>query len=127
MTNGSGEDAARTIDELRTWRTRPERDLGIASAILDLRKRSQRTHRRLGDLIDLWRAIVPPRLADHTRIASYRAGVLHVVVDSTAAQFELDRALREGLEAALRSRFRGTLVSVRPAAGRAGVSLSLEP
>lgn len=113
MSETSGEQAARTIEQLRGWRTRTDRDLGIAAAVNDLRKRSQRTQRRLGDLIEIWRAVIPPRLADHTAITGYRAGVLQVIVDSAPAQFELDRALREGLEATLRSRFRGTLVAVR--------------
>ena len=46
------------------------------------------------------------------RMTSMRGGVLRVTVPSSTVGYELDRLLREGLLADLRSRFRGTLSRV---------------
>jgi hypothetical protein len=72
-----------------------------------------RTHRRLGEFIDLWERTVPPRLAAQTTVTGIRAGTAHVLVESSAALYELDRLLREGVEQTLRSQYRGTLIRVR--------------
>jgi hypothetical protein len=69
-------------------------------------------------LIELWEGLIPPELAARTALTSLRRGVLHVVVDSSSAGFELDRRLRGGLAHELRRQFRGTLVRVKTRVGR---------
>jgi hypothetical protein len=72
-----------------------------------------RTHRRIGELIEIWEQVIPPELAAHSRIVSLRGSVLHVAVDSAPALYEIDHVLRAGGTDDLRRRFRGTLVRVR--------------
>lgn len=112
-------DPARQIETLRALRSRPERDLRVGDLIKRTLKENSQRQKRLGQLIDLWEELVPRDLAAKTVIEHLRAGVLHVTVDSSATAYELDRQLREGLEALLRSRYRGTLVRVKVKVGAA--------
>lgn len=105
--------AAREIDRLRAARVRPARDLSIASLINATHKRAADVQRRLGELIEIWEALVPEELSSHTRLTALRGSVLHVAVDSSPIAFELDRLLREGLDVALRQRYRRTLTRVK--------------
>ena len=104
---------AHEIERLREHRARPGRNLSIAAMIEATRKRSERARRQLGQLIELWHSFVPAEIADRTTLTALRGGVLHVTVDSSAVAYELDRLLREGLLAQLRSAYRGTLTRVK--------------
>lgn len=106
-------DVARQIEQLRANRVKPGRDTSISALINSTARSAQRTHKKLGELIDLWETHVPAPLANQTAITGLRAGTLHVAVADAAARFELDRLLREGLEQTLRLAYRGTLVRVR--------------
>jgi hypothetical protein len=106
-------DPARAIEQLRATRARRQFDHSITSIIAGTQKNAMRTHRRLGEFIDLWERTVPPRLAAQTTVTGIRAGTAHVLVESSAALYELDRLLREGVEQTLRSQYRGTLIRVR--------------
>jgi CheY-like chemotaxis protein len=101
------------IERLRRLRQRPQRDLSIHALIESAAENARKTQKRLGAIIDLWEELMPTDMAARTRIQSLRGGTLHVAVDSSATSYELDRLLREGLEAELRSRYRGTLIRVR--------------
>jgi hypothetical protein len=59
---------------------------------------------RLGGVAAAWLDVVPPSLADLATIEGVRGGTLSLSVDSASAKFRLDRALREGLDAAMRRR-----------------------
>jgi hypothetical protein len=105
--------AAREIERLRAMRARRTKDLAITGIVAATRKQAADVHRRLGELIELWDALVPAEIADHTRLTALRGGVLHVAVDSSAIAYELDRLLREGLLVTLRQRHRRTLARVK--------------
>jgi hypothetical protein len=111
-------DPARQLQQLRQLRCWPERDVSIARVIASTADHAKRTQKKLGELIELWEELVPPEVASHTSITGLRAGVLHVIVDSSAAGFELDRLLRTGLLDTLRTRFRGTLLRVKTRVGK---------
>lgn len=106
-------DAARQIEQLRDHRVRPEVDTSISSIISAAASKAQKTHKRLGRLIDLWEQLVPEKLASQTAITSLRAGTVHVAAADAATHYEIDRLLREGLEQQLRASYQGTLVRVR--------------
>jgi hypothetical protein len=105
------------IQRLQGWRGRKGRDLSIAQVLESEVDQAAKTHKRLGELIDLWRDIVPEALASHTRLTGFRNGVLQVKVDSSSILFEIDRLLRGGAESELRRQFRGSLSRVNARIG----------
>jgi len=105
------------IEQLRQRRAPKAKDLSIASVVAATADHAARTHKKLGELIALWEGLVPANIAAHTSLSGLRGGVLHVIVDSSSIAFELDRMLRSGLTADLRSRFHGTLVRVKTRIG----------
>lgn len=109
----SAEQAARAIERLREYRVRRKPDLSVTPMIEAIARRSTRAEKRLGQLVDLWEAGIPPEIAAHTRLKSLRGGVLHATADSAAVAYELDRLLREGLLATLRKSYNGPLSRVR--------------
>jgi hypothetical protein len=106
-------DPRRRIEQLQKFRGRRERDISIENIVRQTAQGATRTHQKLGQLIDLWGQVIPDDIASRTRITALRGGVVHVEADSASDRFELDRLLREGAEAELRRRYRGTLVGVR--------------
>jgi len=110
------------IEKLRKLRARPARDLSIAGVIADAASTAARTHKKLGELIELWERLVPADIAAHTSLTGLRGGVLHLIVDSSSTSFELDRLLRCGLTDQLRRQYRGTLVRVKTRIGRIGTT-----
>ena len=105
------------IQRLQAWRGRKTADLSIASIMESEVEKAAKTHKRLGELIDLWREVLPEALTAHTVLTGFRNGVLQVKVDSSATLFEIDRLLRGGMETELRSRFRGSLSRVKTRIG----------
>lgn len=106
-------DVASQIERRRRLRARRRPPLTICGDVRAVAAEATRTHRRLGHLIELWEAMVPREVADHTTLVALRRGVAHVSVDSASTGYELDRLLRGGLTEDLRRRFRGTLVRVK--------------
>jgi DNA-binding transcriptional ArsR family regulator len=100
------------IERRRALFGRRQRNLSIADMVAGIRRTSERTNRRLGEIVALWEEMLPADLVEQTRMTSMRGGVLRVTVPSSTVGYELDRLLREGLLADLRSRFRGTLSRV---------------
>lgn len=98
-------------------RRRLERDPGITRFVSRVEDDALRMRKKLGALIELWIEVLPRELVEQTRLVALRRGVLHVEADNASVRFEVDRALREGAEAELRSRFRGTLRGVRVVLG----------
>lgn len=112
-------DAAGEIERLRRWRGARHPDPSIAPLIAATAREAARRQQRLGAFIELWEALVPARLAERTRVIALRGGVVHVAADSSSTAWELDRALRGGLEAQLRARYPATLTRVRVGVGGA--------
>lgn len=110
-------DALPRLEQLRARRARPQPKWSIEGVIDAVEKESRKRQRNLGELIELWERLVPPDLAAEIRLQTFRAGVLTVMVETSAVRFELDRALLGGLEAALRQAFRGSLVRVKVVLG----------
>lgn len=106
------------IEQLRKHRASKAKDLSISSVVAEIAHDSARTHKRMGELIALWEELVPVHIAEHTSLSGLRKGVLHVIVDSSSAAFELDRLLRSGLTNEIRSRFRGSMVRVKTRIGK---------
>jgi predicted nucleic acid-binding Zn ribbon protein len=103
---------------LRKHRSMRERDPSIGTLVTGTAQHTQRTQRKLGQLIALWEQLVPAELAAHTSLSGLRNGVLHVIVDSSSAAYELDRLLRGGLTQQVQARFRGSLARVKTRIGR---------
>lgn len=115
--HGAMSDALPRLEQLRARRARPQPKWSIDGLIDMVEKESRKRQRNLGELIELWDQLVPQELARQAKLQTFRAGVLTVMVETSAARFELDRALRGGLEAALRQAFRGSLVRVKVVLG----------
>lgn len=101
------------LQHLQALRGRKPRDLGIGRLIEAAEENATRTHKRLGELIELWQELLPADVASRTALSGVQRGVLQVRVDSAATAFEVDRLLRSGLEKELRSRYRGSFVRVK--------------
>lgn len=104
---------ATAIDNLRKSRLRPERDLSIDAALRAVSDDARRTARRLGDAGSAWADTCPPHILSRTLVEGLSRGVLTVIVADAPTRYELDRALREGLESALISRCRAPVHAVR--------------
>ena len=101
------------IERLRKLRSRPGGELSIAGMVNATANDAKRTHKKLGELIELWQELVPPQYACHTSLVGLRGGVLQVAVDSSSIGYEIDRLLRNGLMNELRSRYKGTLIRIK--------------
>ncbi len=108
------------IEQLRNWRARPDRDVGIGSLIEAKLVEAERVRKRLGSFVELWETVLPDTLAPHTRVTAIRGGVVHVTVDTSATAYELDRRLREGLEQQMRRAYGKTFVRVKVKVGSIG-------
>lgn len=105
------------IDLLRKFRARPERDNSITELVQTFEDRANQAQRKAGSFVDVWSQIVPTHLETQSRVTGMRGGVAHVVCQSSAAKFELDRALRQGLEQELRMAYSSTLIKVKVTLG----------
>lgn len=101
------------LQQLRELRQRKERDVALSPAIASISEQIRTSDRKLSQLIELWRELVPEHLQHHATPTRLHSGVLHVEVDCTATAYEVDRLMRGGTEQILRSRFNGTLVRVK--------------
>ena len=97
---------------------RPERETSIAQLVESMADEADRTHRRLGKLLDLWAELVPAEVEPHSRVVAVRGGVGYVRCDSASTKYELDRLLRQGLELELRRRYPSTLMKIRLSVGQ---------
>ncbi len=93
--------AAGRVARLREMRVRPEADDSLAFLATQFKHDVARPFKQLGDLAELWRTLVPEAVADGTRLESLQRGILTVAVDSSSRLYEVDRLLREGLQAQL--------------------------
>jgi hypothetical protein len=118
MYHAAMSNAALMIERLRKQRVRGPREESLSEFMSITGAETRRTQAKLGRLIALWQDLVPRELVDHTALTGFRGGVLHVLADSAAVSFQLDRLLRCGLMDELRQRFNGTLTRVRVRVGR---------
>lgn len=108
------DDAAdRYLHRLGRWRSIRPRYSDLSFLQDQFRRDIERPHRQLGDLVELWRAAVPPELLERTTLRSFQRGSLHVAVPDSATRYQLDRLLRGGVESGLRSAFKGNLRAIK--------------
>ncbi|MEM1108675.1 MAG: DciA family protein [Planctomycetota bacterium] len=100
--------ARRHVEALRDRRVRPEPDRSLGFLADQFKRDVARPFKQLGDLAALWEELLPADVVAGTRLESLQRGVLSVAVDSSARLYEVDRRLREGLEAELITRHKGT-------------------
>ncbi len=90
-------------------RRRPAAKLGELATEL-LSGDSSRLPRRLGELTDLWRAVVPADCKGRSRVEVFSRGRLIVIVDSAATKYFLGRQLGGALLVSLNDRLGGAVV-----------------
>lgn len=105
------------IKQLQAWRGRTPRDLSIAAVMDAAVEQAAKSHKKLGELIELWRELLPEEITSRSVLTGFRSGVLQVKVDSSPTMFEVDRLLRGGVELEMRRRFRGSLSRVKTRIG----------
>ena len=88
------------ICERRAFR---ERDVGIGRIVGEIARQARRDADRAGRVAEAWRAAIPAELLGETWIERATASEIVAGVGSSPAAFALDRALRAGALAALRS------------------------
>ena len=101
------------LNQLIEWRGPRPRPAIYQNAISRIQREAKRTHRHMGDFIEHWHSLLPEEVAGRTSIEGVRGGTIHVRADSAAVSFELDRLLREGLLASLRSACSITVANVK--------------
>ncbi len=69
--------------------------------------------RQLSKLSDVWDALIPEEINDHTALESFNRGVLTVTVDSSPHRYNLQMLLSGGLMRELQARFDGAVNKVR--------------
>lgn len=103
----------RGLEQLRTWRNRPERDLTLAEPLAREVKLIRRLERSMGSIATAWQDLVPADVASRTALVGVSRGVLTVRVSDSAARYELDRWLRTGGETAIIRRCVNGLTRIR--------------
>lgn len=105
------------LARLAPYRGRREFDPTIDSILESTKKRARRDEKRLASFTEAWERLVPPEILASCRLVGARGSTITVEVDSSPAKYELDRLLRNGLEANLRRLYTGPLVNVRTRLG----------
>lgn len=104
---------ARELARLQEMRGRRFRDVGIEGLVDRMRREARRDTGRLGEIAAAWEATVPAELAARTALEGLRAGTLTVAVDGASSRYRLDRHLRAGGLAALRTASPAPIARVR--------------
>ncbi len=110
-------DALVQLERLRAFRGRRERETSIEPLVGAISRELARQERAIGGAGRAWESLAPPELAGLARVVSYARGTLLLAVDDSAAAFEVDRALRGGLEGRLRAALRAGSLRVRVRVG----------
>lgn len=101
------------LQKLKEWRGPRQRPSVYQVALERIQRDAKRTHRHLGDFIEHWYELLPDEIAVRTNIDSVRGGTIYVRADNSAAAFEVDRLLREGVLATLRSKCSITVADIK--------------
>ena len=106
------------LKRLSEWKQAHPPDLSLSFLKKQFKRDIERPHKQLGDLGELWTALLPAEIVRRTRLEGLSRGILRVAVSSSATLYELDRLLREGAERELKRQHKGTLTKVRLRVGR---------
>ncbi len=107
------DDASTKIYQLRKWRSRKKRDLGIDSTMLSVCKSLKKTNKQLMQIQEAWNELIPSRLQATTIPTSLRSGVLEITVDGSPTAYQINRLVRSGLLRELQERSGRTLKQIR--------------
>ncbi|MEM1212923.1 MAG: hypothetical protein AAGI68_11575 [Planctomycetota bacterium] len=102
------------LRERRVWKGK---DLTLGGMKKDFEREVARPYRQLAGVAAWWAEHVPGELVGQTRLEGLSREVLRVTVGGAPAMYELDRALREGLERELLRAFAGKVRKVRLSVG----------
>jgi hypothetical protein len=102
---------------MRVYRGRPERDLSVGAQIGGLEREFSQRQRSLGDVIEAWNELTPPRVRGLASISGLSAGTLTLAAQSSSAGYELTRELRGGLEKALVAKLPGRVRRIKVKVG----------
>jgi hypothetical protein len=91
------------LERLRQWRGTKERNVDVSRAFRDFARDQTRIAKALGSVSETFESIVPIVIANECTLVGLRGGVLTVETRSASCQFALDRFLRSGGEAKLRT------------------------
>lgn len=91
-------DSHQHIGNLRTWRTRPERDLSLGFVADFVKRQYAKPQKQLGKVVEVWRERVPDEFQQRTVLAGLSRGILNVHVADSPTLYQLDHLLRAGLE-----------------------------
>ncbi|MCE9619682.1 MAG: DciA family protein [Planctomycetes bacterium] len=105
------------LQKLGQWRAWREPDRSIGKDCSLMAKQLVRTEKSIGAASDAWMQLAPLGLQQVAAVESLRGGTLTLMVESSAAAFEVDRSLREGLQSDLMNAVPG-LLRVRTRVGK---------
>ncbi len=89
----------RPVDPRHAWRRRDDRTAPLGAVVERFwDKRYARPHRQLAEVVPLWERLLPAALVGRSMLRSLHRGVLTVIVADAATLYQLDRALRAGVE-----------------------------
>lgn len=107
------------VDPRHAWRRRDDRTASLGSVVDRFwLKRYAKPHAQLVELAPLWERLVPEALAGRSMLRSLHRGVLTVVVADAGTLFQLDRALRNGVQQQLARQCAGKLRRVKLEQGK---------
>lgn len=104
------EQAQKHLQTIRPSRSLPTRDLSLGFLNEQFKHEVAKPYKQLGDLSEIWRALMPPHLVARTRLIGLSRGVLHIEADSSAAHYEIDQLLRGGAKRELITRHKGPAI-----------------
>tara|TARA_B100001750_G_C15403217_1_gene543721 strand:- start:265 stop:660 length:396 start_codon:yes stop_codon:yes gene_type:complete len=87
----------RQLKNLRKWRGRKDRDISIASSIIELERNLKKSNRQLSQIADIWKSEVPCHIYENTHPISLQKGVLEIAVNGSSIAYQLQRLIRNGL------------------------------
>jgi hypothetical protein len=103
-------DVARSVESLRSFRARKDRDVSLEGELGRLARRYEKSASGLGEVAEAWEALASEELRAVCRLKGYSQGVLTIAVEDASARYRVDRALRGGLR---RELIRASRVSLR--------------
>ncbi|WP_428386898.1 DciA family protein [Mucisphaera sp.] len=101
------------LDRTQARLKRAERDLSLGFMKQAFRAEIERPWKKLEQVVEAWREVLPTQVAERTRLQGLDRGTLRVGVADSATLYELDRLLRSGAQRELLARVRGGAAVVR--------------
>ncbi|MDP7005580.1 MAG: DUF721 domain-containing protein [Phycisphaerales bacterium] len=101
------------LEQLRKWRTRPERDISLGASIVELRKSLKKTNKQLNTILEVWDEVLPEHLNQNATPTSLRSGTLFVTVSDSSTAYQLNRLVRASLLRELQKRSSRTLKQIK--------------